>query len=69
VKLLAAVLAVGVMVLAGCDSGSSGSDAKPKGEKPPVSTAPEGSKTPEQRGMENQGGTKEPQDGGGQDGK
>lgn len=66
-KWLAPLLALGALLMAGCDSGGSGSDAAPKGEKPPVTTAPEGSKTPEQRGMENQ--NKGDQDGGGQDSK
>lgn len=57
---------VAAMMIVGCSS--EGGDAPaPKGEKPQTSTAPPGSKTPEQRGMENQ--KKSDQDGGGQDSK
>ena len=66
-RLLAGLVAAGVILLAGCDSGGGGSDPKPKGEKPEITTAPPDAKTPEQRGME--GGNKSTQDGGGQDGK
>lgn len=68
--LILTVTALATFAIIGCNSNADVETPKPKGDPPNVVEAPPGAKTPEQRGMEEQGraGGGTEQDGGGQDG-